>query len=327
VTGVQTCALPICSGLDRLAEAILPPMTEGMVIELEDVNRSEHGELYVGTRKRLASCTGVAFVDESRLLATSLVGKRMYLIRYDLATGDCEVEHEIATTFAGAEVTTDLLDFDGRDSILTSNCELNSMSRYRLDGAEIRFVEDVPIRDEAAGFCHGAAFSPSGEILCATCIGGGRNVFLISGASGEVLYRFAHDDWVPRDTCFVSDERLVVVYSRGFPGAGPDELVRESKACLVGIDLSGGTHTFLGEALIPDCQAESCVHHEGRVFVTDQLSDSVVVCAIDGDAVTPTAELPGYNFPHGVDFLPELNLLAVTNYGDNSIALRPLPGS
>src|SRR4051812_38789986 len=102
-----------------------------MVIELENLNNSEYGEFYIGSRKRLASCTGVAFVDESRLIATSLVGKRMYLIRFDLASGDCEVEQAVSTRYGGEDVVTDLVAYDGRGSIATSNCELDSMTLYR----------------------------------------------------------------------------------------------------------------------------------------------------------------------------------------------------
>ena len=41
---------------------------------------------------------------------------------------------------------------------------------------------------------------------------------------------------------------------------------------------------------------------------------------IDAQALEPVALLEGYNFPHGLDLRG--NLLAVTNYGDNSIDLR-----
>src|SRR6188508_2756686 len=150
-------------------------MAAGMIIGLEDVNNSEHGELYVGSRKRLASCTGVAFVDEGRLLATSLVGKLMYLIRFDLSSGECQVERAVPTRFGGEDVVTDLVAYNGHGTIVTSNCELNSMSRYELDGDDISGAKDLPIRDERAGFCHGVGFSPSGDLICASCIGNGRH--------------------------------------------------------------------------------------------------------------------------------------------------------
>jgi hypothetical protein len=298
-------------------------MTSSVVIKLEDINNSEHGELYVGTRKRLASCTGVRFLDRRRLLATSLVGKRMYLIGYDLDAGTHQVEACIPTQYAGQDVTTDLLDFDGYESIVTSNCDLDSVSLYRLAGERISHVQDLPLKDDEAEFCHGVKFVPGdNNTVCATCIKGDRGVYFVSTVTGDVLYKFSDGEWIPRDACFLTGDRIVVVYSRGHPGSTPDAPeLRESKASLVALDLAAGSHELLSDAIFPDCQAESCVHHAGTIYFSNQLRDTVAMCEVDGDTISPTNEISGFDFPHGVDLLPELNLLAVTNYGDNSIVL------
>jgi hypothetical protein len=36
------------------------------------------------------------------------------------------------------------------------------------------------------------------------------------------------------------------------------------------------------------------------------------------------ADLPGFSFPHGLDLLPASDLLAVTNYGNNTVMLTEL---
>jgi aryl-alcohol dehydrogenase-like predicted oxidoreductase len=305
---------------------IVAPMTVGMVIRMEDINNSEHGPLFVGSRQRLASATAVRVLDEQRLVCTNLVGKRMYLVDYNLDSGAYAVKTVVPTTYEGREVETDLIDFDGRDAIVTSNCDERSMSLYRLEGDAIHHVKDLPIRDENAGFCHGVKFVPGrSDVVCAACIGNGRYVFFVSTGTGEVLYKFNNGDWIPRDACFVSHDRVVVAYSRGYPGGAPDDPnEREARASLFSIDLDDRSHELLSEAELPGCQAESCIHHDGKVYVTDQLCDAVIVCEVHGDRIEPTLEIPGYDFPHGVDFLPERNLLAVTNYGSNTIVLRQL---
>ena len=301
-------------------------LTSPVVIKLEDINRSEHGELYVGGRKRLASCTGVRFLNRNRLLATSLVGKRMYLISYDFTAGTHHVESWVPTLYAGQEVTTDLLDFDGYDSIVTSNCDLDSVSLYRLVGNQISHAKDLPIKDSEAEFCHGAKFVPGDDAICATCVKGERNVYFVSTLTGDVLYKFGHGDWIPRDACFVTGDRMVVVYSRGYPGATPNaELVRESKACLVGLDLPGAAAPLPRRSLVAGLP--------GRMLRprSRARSTSATSCATSSRCARSTgtrsrsrARLPGYDFPHGVDVLPEFGLLAVTNYGSNSIMLTRL---
>jgi len=86
-----------------------------MLIKLEDINSAGLSELFVGPRKRLATCTSVKLLNHRRLVACSLAGQRMYLIGFDLGSGDHEIECCIPTRFGGKDVSTDLLDFDGKD--------------------------------------------------------------------------------------------------------------------------------------------------------------------------------------------------------------------
>ena len=198
-------------------------MTAGMIIPLEDVNNSGHGEFFVGGRTRLACATAVRLLDDRRLVCTNCVGMRMYLVDYDLDSGTYEFRTELPTEFDGGEVETDLLDVDEHGLIATSNCGATSVSLYRIEDDALHHVRDLPIHDDEADFCHGVAWVPGAQIVCATCIGGGRNVYFLSTETGEVLYRFSHDDWIPRDVCFLSSDRVVVAYSRGYPGGRPDD--------------------------------------------------------------------------------------------------------
>jgi hypothetical protein len=295
-----------------------------MIIALEDIDNRRSGWLFVGSRPRVSSATGVTLIDSERLIACSLRGQRMYLIRYDLARNAHAVASCVATTYQGRDVSTDLVDFNGEDLLVTSNCEHNSMSLYRLLGNQLYHVQDLPIPDSGADFCHGARFVPGApDIVCATCIRGAKQVYFMSTRSTEIIYQFGHDQWRPHDVCFLDERRMVVIYQKGKPTRKATTL-HEAKVTLVRFDLSKKVHDVLGEAFFRETHMDCCRAHAGRLYINNQMQDTVVVCRVVGDQISVEREIPGYSFPHGLDVLPSRNLLAVTNYGDNTITLTPL---
>jgi|GEM_PF-1237633 len=296
-----------------------------MIIKLEDINNSVHGELYISTRKRLASATSVHFIDAKRMVVCNLVGKRMYLIHFDIAQGTHQIKSCIPTQYGGQDIVTDLIDFDGRESIVTSNCGSSSASLYRLTGDGLCFIKDVPINDPEAGFCHGVKFLPPGDqILCVTCVNKNRSVYFISIATGEILYRFSDGEWKPKDICFIDESRMAVLYAHGRPTAAAGE-VYKSKVSLVRFNLSEQRHEVLDEIMTNECHMDCCRYSDGRIYANNQTRDSVLVFKLDGNRLSLEREIGGYLFPHGIDLLHDANLLAVTNYGDNTVVLSPIP--
>jgi hypothetical protein len=289
-----------------------------LTISFEVTNRTGHSMFYVGDRKRLAGVTGVTFIDRHRLVINSLVGKRLYLVSVDWEAGS----HQIVADFP-TRVATDLVDFDGNDLVVTSNCDDRSVSLYRLSRDGFSHVRDVPIRDAGAGFCHGARFvpgGPGGGALCATCITEARRIYFLEPTSGEVLYAFSlRDSWRPKDVCFLDATRLIVVSTGGEMTHDPGAPYM-SKASLVTFDLSGRRHEILNEVVFAG-HVDSCVQQGGTLFVNDQMHDRVLLFRLEGDALRLDGERSGYSFPHGLDVLPVEGgrLLAVANYGTNAV--------
>ena len=93
-----------------------------MLIKLEDINNRAAKLMFVGPRSRQASATSVVLLDARRLLACSLAGQRMYLIEFNAARGTHKVLSSVTTQFAGRPMMTDLMDYDGREFIVTSDC-------------------------------------------------------------------------------------------------------------------------------------------------------------------------------------------------------------
>jgi hypothetical protein len=288
-----------------------------IVIPLADENRTQHGALYVGPRRRLAGATGVKFVDQHRLLYASLVGKRLYLAHLDWEHGTYAVVAAVDEPF-----TTDLLDFDGNDLIVTSNCEARSVSFYRLVETEIRHTRDLPIRDPGAGHCHGARFVPGRpDLVCATCNSNGHLVYFLAAATGQVVYSFRHAA-NPKDVAFVDASRAVVLYTEGQITPEKTSPYR-SKAVLMRVDIDRRKHHVLSEVVV-DGHVDSCFYVGGKLYINDQSRDVIHRYTLVGDVLVPERKFSGYTLPHGVDALPtdDGTLLAVASYGSNDVNIQ-----
>jgi hypothetical protein len=295
-----------------------------MIIKLEDLNPRQKVPMFVATRPRLATATSVRLLDTERLVVCSLVGQRMYLMRYDLGSSSFEIEDSVPTRVDDDNVFTDLLAFDGTDLLATSNCYSTSASLYRITGNRLSYVKTVPVRDGACGFCHGVCFVPTApDTLCLTMTQGNCNVYFVSMTTSEVLYQFGDNDWKPHDACFVDDHRMIVVYLKG----SPRKRMRapyEAKAALISIDVPGKSHQVLNELELGEAHVDCCRVAHGRLYLNNQTRDAVTVCRLEGAEIAFEREIPGFDFPHGLDVLSASQLLAVTNYGNNTVVLSRL---
>jgi hypothetical protein len=283
-------------------------------IPLETVNRTGIGPLYIAHRERLATATAVKFVNRDTLAIGSLVGQSLSLARVDWERGSYEIVAEIE-----ARHPVDLMDFDGRDRLVTSNCKDPSVSLYRVRGSSIDHIADVPIPE---GYCHGARFVPGADVVCAAFVTGRVNVCFVSVSSGKVIYAIPNDEgWRAMDVCFLSVTRMIVAYTHRKPSPDPVP-VCASKVCLVEIKRSRQRHRVLFETTITG-HVDSVAAVGDRVYVSDQLNDRVLLYRRIGDTLRLKRTLTGYDFPHGIDVMPapEGDLLAVSNYGSNSVRI------
>jgi hypothetical protein len=295
-----------------------------LIIKLEDINPGNRGVLFIGGRGRVASATGVRLLDSERLVVCSLAGQRLYLMRYDVARGAHQIIDSIPTTYQGEAVCSDLIDYDGSGLLVVSNCKHNSATLYRIENDQLGYVKDIPIRDGSSAFCHGARFVPEAPgIVCLTCVRGDRNVYFISTSTAEIVYQFGHEQWRPHDVSFLDARRMVVVYERGKPTKRSSERYG-AKAVLISFDLVNRVHELHGEIEFPEAHMDCCQVCGDRLYITNQMRDTVVVCRLAGDRIAFEREIPGFSFPHGLDLLPASDLLAVTNYGNNTVMLTEL---
>lgn len=292
-----------------------------MSIKLPDINNSGHKDLFIGSRSRLSSCTSVKFIDESRLVAASLCGQRLYLIRYDLSVSTYEILDCVPTQSGGKDVCTDLLDFDGSDMLATSNCNDGSATLYKLAGDRITHHKDVFLPNGLNGWSHGVRFVPGYSDLICMCLSKGNcSSYFISLEDGNIHYQIEDEKWRVKDVCFIARGRMVILYSYGTPSRKA-AVPYGSKASLLAFDLAERSHKVLDEVILEGSHVDACGLYEGRVFVTNSSRGSIMAIGVDGGTITLEGELADFEVPHGIDFLRERQLIGVTDYVKNSVEL------
>jgi hypothetical protein len=292
-------------------------MVATLQIRLEDLRRPQWQALYVGDRARYATMTSVRFVDARTLVCCSLLGRKMYLVRFDLAGGSYDVIARADTVRAGHATETDLCDMDGRGHVVTSNCEGASMSLYRLVDDKIRFARDLPM-GLPGNFCHGVRFCGP-DVVVATTLRDPRGAhFFDLPTLRRLLY--IKTDRLPKDICFLPGGRAALITTDGAPEPEKSGARRISEILLVEFDLARGTYGLVARQTYAAGQLDSAAAHEGRLFAVDSHGGRVLV--IDARTLRQIDQIDGFDFPHGVDV--NYGMMAIACYGTNSIHVRSL---
>lgn len=295
----------------------MPVRTRQLQIQLEDLRRPDWRARYVGDRARYATATSVRFLDPTTIVCCSLLGRTIYLIRFDLDGGRHEVLDWSPTTYAGRTTETDLCDADALGHVVTSNCEGASLTLYRRVGDQIRHVRDLPT-GLTGNFCHGVRFwGPA--VVVATMLRDPRGAHFYDLAS---MRRLLHvpTDRLPKDVCFLPDGRAILVTTDGAPELTRIEERRTSELVTVQVDLARGRHVVVGRQTYDAGQVDSVAAHEGRLYVVDSHGDRVLV--VDASTLQQVDQVDGFDVPHGIDV--NFGMMAVACYGTNAIHVRSL---
>ena len=79
--------------------------------------------------------------------------------------------------------------------------------------------------------------------------------------------------------------------------------------------------------LLDFSSVDGLAYDNGIAIVADQYNDCVLIFDVNVNAKKPLTlrgRKYGYLMPHGVFLSKDLDLMAVTNYGDNSVIVQPL---
>ena len=185
-----------------------------LTIKLEDLNRTAYKEYYVNGRKRLATATGCAFISPNHLVVTSLVGMKMYLYELDYTNSSHKLIQQLDTSYDSKPIINDLLDFDGKNRLITSNCDNGTQSIYKIENYDISFLKQITNKDSQGGFCHGVKFHPYFQnIICATIF---RNCSInyIDINDDKLMYQINGDiNFRPKDLAFIDKNKIIAFYT------------------------------------------------------------------------------------------------------------------
>ena len=143
----------------------------------------------------------------------------------------------------------------------------------------------------------------------------GNNRYLFTDYTyvGVDIKHFNNFQHYPKDVCIVGDV-LFIVCAASLPQIGQTTVIKESivyafdKNTLEKIDEA----TFHG-------QTDSIVVNGEDGFITVQGDDTVMHFKFVDNKLHIEKRISGFNFPHGIDY--KNNMIAITNYGDNTIRI------
>ena len=300
---------------DRREQAERSP-DRPFVIELPDLTGRALRPVYLDRLGRYATATSVKLLDRETLVCASFLEKKLYLIRFDATRRTWSMLDEIASTFRGVPVETDLADVDPSGTqIVLSNFHHGGFTHFRRVGDRLEWVQDLP-----SGFdckVHGVKFFDA-EVVAGTLCTTPTGVVLFSLSKGRPILRIDVAEKA-QDVAFSSREELIVLAVRGAPRR-ERQATYASEISRVRFDLARGSSAVVGTRCFPDAHFDACALHDGRLFLTDQRNDRVEV--LDAATLERVARIGGYDFPHGIDV--RFGLLAVSNYGCNTLDLRAL---
>ena len=307
--------------------AVRAQMATDIVIPIPTENRTAHVQpFYVGNRARFAFISGVRWLSPTRLVAASLLGRRLYLIDLDLAGRTGEIIDALPTTMAGGQETiVDLVAASDADHIFTSNCENSSVTRYRVAGDRLEYVTAVEFPAADGGYCHGVGVIPNRpDLVAATTTTGACGVHFASLVGGARPAVFREEGWRPSALMFRDDDVMVVAADRNTVSQSPFHH-HHTKLSLVRVGFGGGEHIVLDELLLDaGTRVDSCHFHGPTLYLTDQAHDQVMVFDTSGDRFRHLHDHGGFSFPHDVAVSDDGRWMAVANYGTNEIRVRPL---
>lgn len=315
---------------------------EGSVLERPD--KDGLVPFAVGERKRLATCSGVAWLGPSLLAVVNLYGGHLRIYRFapDATAGPAfTLLHELREGLSFPETVA--ASPDGTMlAIAHSLSNAHGISLHQINAADhAPLPGHKMLRSE--GTFHGVAFAPDSRHLAFTEIQGRGYVEVVNPATGRATCLLANRLFPlkPKAIAFTSDARYVVVVSAMNVSPETEQDARRSVISIhryraqqgVMEDIPAAEYTHAGDRF---SSLESCTFLPVKIgqayslLVVDQANDRMLAFEYD-DRENRVAYCGVYSselsFPHGIAASPDGRRVATANYGDDSLRILPLAGA
>jgi len=302
--------------------------------------------LYIGRRRRVATCTGLAWFHDRYLATVNLSSSAIHVYRHDQVEDSLVLAQSLDGLPEVKYPDNIACSPDGRLLALTNSTD-GKVNLFRLDTESHRIVPEVVATLHCAGDRnpHGIAFSPCSTILAYSTVDEPGVIRLfrieIDRAAGVratpfqvIENRFA--PMKPKGIDFHPSGRFVAVAYGPNASREPRRSARAFVAIYAFDPVEGLIQTPVSRsdpALRLRCTDDvRCFPNGLRLLVPDQDSDRAFVLAFDPETggigrtelqlCNPNA---GLSTPHGCAVAPNGRHFGITNYGNDSARIFRLP--
>ncbi len=297
-----------------------------LIIELENINRANIKELYVNNIKRLATATSVVFIDEKHLIIGSLAGMKLYIYQIDFNENNYQLLDEIDTVYKGEMVLTDLIDYDGNNLLAMSNFKCGTQTLYKIVNLKIEHYQDIKNFNKKREFCHGIKFYPYQKNIICTTNNKNYKIIFIDYVNNEILYKIEYNkEFNPKDICFIDENNMLAAYTTSKVLTNVTNKDYITRINLYKIDIQNKIHSLLYSYDIDNSHSDCIIYYKNFIFTGNQIKGEINILRLENNILYYHKILSGYNMPHGIAIEPKNNLLAVSNYGDNTVKITKLP--
>lgn len=298
-----------------------------LTIKLPSLNRSEYGPLYINNIKRLAQSTSVKFIDNNRLCTTHLVGMYMHLYEFDYNNKTSKLLDHIDTIYNNEICITDLIDY--KDNLLvTSNFDKGTQTIYKLENNKLSLYKYIPDFHNGQQYCHGVKFYNFRQNTICTSYNKIPMVLFIDYVTDEILYEINYlPNHRPKDISFINKNKMLIYYTTSNVIDKISQNSYKSQIVYVNIDIDNKSHTIIDTYDISNCHGDCIIFNNGVIFVNNQIGDNVMTYYIKDNKICFIESIEVFNKPHGIDVNYDKKIMAVTNYGDNTIKIIDIPST
>ncbi len=272
--------------------------------------------VFVGEKSRTSTSTSVVLLSPNTLACCHFDGCVMFLLRFDLERRQFETIQTIPTLFGGKPAETDLMATDGAGRLATTNLYSHSCTMYQVVGDSVEFLHDVSY--DAGGMVHGLKFYDASTIAITTR-GKESGIHFVDISSHQCRYRISMPNQSAQDLVFLSPNKMAVAVTYGHPQLD-SFAIYDAAVYLIEFDIHSGHCEIVKQRDFKSTHFDNIVFNDGKVFMTDQYNNRVVV--LNADTLDFVGSIEGFNFPHGIDV--NHGLMAVSNYGNNTMTLFKL---
>lgn len=286
---------------------------KSLTIPLENVASSP---LFIGGKTRLSCATSVSILDDNHLACAHFAGQKIYIYKFDINSGQYEMTGCADTTYNGKLCKTDLMTSNGDGKIAVSNFLEKSCTLYKYTNQSINFSHYIP--HICGDFVHGVKFY-NDNIIAMTSRRAYSGVYFVNISDGSTIFTINTNRNSVQDVCFINDSKLVLISTSNTPKMRQHDMW-SSFVDIYDYSVEGAKAILTGSIEFPNSQLDNLVLYNSNIYITNQYQNLVLVmCPISGKIVNKYA---GFEFPHGIDV--SNGLMAVSNYGTNTIEIRKL---